>query len=243
MRRVSLLLLIAILLAPGCGRETVTSPPPSPDIRSRSRDWGGGMPVDAVIAPDSVATGDSMTVRLYVEYGGCETFGGIEVERRGNSIVLTPYYGSGKPGDAGACPAIWHSEERSCRIACPQAGDLILVAPGFILPVHVGARPASAKRYSFRVLDLVTRLPLPGLEVRIFSGGPLTPPWAVGSDTLASLVTDRQGRVEVALGCEGVDPGYWVEMKRGLYSSYYRWSAPACGEPQRGVFHSFKRTD
>ncbi len=193
----------------------------------------------AAMAPDSVAIGQSVIVKTYVEYGDCETFDHFEVRVHGDSIAVTPLVAihHGTP-----CPAIVRQVEKDCLVTPAGGGRCTLVVRGasgpgsaagrLVLPITVGAAPALLRRYDVQVADATTQQAVAGASIAILPGGwGATPP-----DTLAKLTSDANGHASVATPCSGGDGEYRIVVAcPGYYEQTFLWSPAGCGVAERGT--------
>jgi hypothetical protein len=231
--RLALLALLAALC--GCGTHTTIVP----GVAIRPNPYPSN--VLATLAPDSVADGQAITVKMYVVYGGCETFEGVDVTFRADSMLVVPLTrDNSQPGHD--CPDILWEAEKDCIVIPPHAGAWRIVVAGgnaagagpapFVLPVTVGAAPAPLRRYDVRVADRATGAPIAGASVTLVRGD-----WSTANpDTFATLATDAQGRASLAAGGAGSDSTYFMRVDHAGYAPQtYQWSPARSGVPERGV--------
>jgi hypothetical protein len=202
----------------------------------------------AAQAPDKIAAGDPVTIKVYVYYGGCIGWGGFAVETRNDTIFVVPRGRVWAPSDAlqpaQSCPATSYLVEQCCVVPPPALGDWIVAVVGWefgpalrqiILPVHVGTTPAPIRRYAWRFEHTTSHVPIVGARVTVLEpSSRWEPNW---DDTLAVLTTDAVGCVTYTSPCISDTAGYQVRIDApGYERMQYYWSAPRCGAAERGTY-------
>ncbi len=229
------LVLLAFALAfAGCGRSgfrpfELTAPTwPRTVVRPS---W-----VDAVVAPDSVAAGETIRVKVHVYEVDCESFLRFETSIRADTLVVVPIDHVIVQGD---CPGHIDTDERDCVVTPPRAGRWTILVAGapasgrFVLPVVVGAAPATLRRYELRIVDAVTRKGLPHFPLTILRGTVLD----FTRDTLATLVTDDQGSTSLTAPCGSDTTAYDVLLEDAEDPWYdFVWTPARCGVSERALY-------
>src|SRR5215468_4897938 len=189
--------LFALVLLSGCsGKSDVVTTHSTPDIV-------------AVTAPDSVAPGQKLEVKIHwLSTGTCQSFEGVSFQQIDDSTYFAQCIMKEVQDPKTPCTARDTILEGNFVVADPPARTIRIIVYGAhqqdTVAVLGGAAPAAIERHELHIVDAVTGGPVAGGSGNFVDLSNQAP--------FAALVTDSFGLADTAFACGGASRSYKVTV-------------------------------